>query len=124
MIESTMIIEKGTDLLLEYDPGMYRKVTVQAVIQYGAKDRRIAIVGMTASFNADGLERQYSRWFRRMLHPFDAVKIEETKIEKHRRGIVKMLQETDWTDLGLDRLEEIKAIMSPAEWAKIKRAEQ
>lgn len=42
--------EKGTELLLEYDPGMFRKVKVERIHQYGEKDRRIYVVGMTTTF--------------------------------------------------------------------------
>ncbi len=113
--------EKGTQLCLEYEPGMFRKVTVQYVTQYGAKDTRIQIEGMTSSFNAEGEERQYHRWFRRQLHPFDQAKIDATKVEKHRRLIAKMLTETDWDHASLQLLEGIKALLPAAEWVKYRK---
>jgi hypothetical protein len=89
---------------------MFRKVTVEAVREHYGRKIAVLIVGMTARFTQDdGMEIGGVYWKRRELHPFDQSKIDATKVEKHRRGTVKWLQEQDWDAYKLERLDAVYA---------------
>ena len=102
--------EKGTVLCLEYEPGMFRKVTGVAVREgYYKNVKTIRVAGMTTAFwQEDGWEYQGGHP-RRRLHAFDQEKIDATKVEKRRRRTVKWLRDQDWDDYVLERLEEVYA---------------
>jgi hypothetical protein len=108
--------EKGTVLCLEYEPGMFRKVTVEAVREFYSRKRHISIVGMTVSFmQEDGLEYRSGCSSRRRLYAFDQAKIDATKVEKRRRRTVKWLRDQDWNAYELERLEAVYAAATAEE---------
>ena len=109
--------KKGDILLVEYQPGMFRKVTVKG--RFGPSlSGYIRVNGLLDYFNRDtGLQRSgYSNGFRKKLHPFDEAKLTATKHERNRRALAAMLEQTDWNALSLGELEKFKALFAGRAW--------
>ena len=104
----------GEKLLLEYEPGMYRAITVRQIWeQYnrvrGDSATLARVAGMSAVFYADTGEEATYRYFSRKLLPFDKTLIESTRTELQRRRLVSRISEINWNAVPVTVLEEVLA---------------
>ena len=105
----------GDVLMLEYQPGMFRKVSVKHA-RKGFTHKRgtvplIKIDGIDSDFFADTGQSVYSDrfGFSRKLSPVDQSKIDATKDELRRRKLRDWFVVQDYCVWSLERLERVYA---------------
>jgi hypothetical protein len=90
--------KEGSVLCLEYEPGMFRKVTVKSIFEgftrKGGRGPHISLCGMKTYFlQKDGSEIRFGGSFMRKLVPFNQSLIDKTQAEREQRKLVKWFEE-------------------------------
>lgn len=109
-------------VLVEYEPGLFRKATIADLAAYRGQER-IIVKGMTARFDTDGNEAGRWGYFKRKLHPFDESKLAATKSERERRKLAERFNAIDWRGFTLVQLQAVAATLPADQWGEAPKKE-